>query len=82
MTVAQEWVEMPKLPPLHVGVLVQLTYAPGFVCDVACYVGKYQRPEGGAEERWILADVRLESHQIKRWALLNDPEDEEEYSVE
>ncbi len=43
---------------------MELVEGPGQVCDVACYVGL--QPTG--EHRWILADVRLESRQIIRWA--------------
>ncbi len=51
-------------PPLHQQVLVKLREGVGTVCDVACFIGK--GPDG--ESRWKLADVLLESRQIKAWA--------------
>jgi hypothetical protein len=55
-------------PPLHRQVLVELREGVGQVCDVACYVGRFDLEGGGVEDRWILTDVRLDSRQIKRWA--------------
>lgn len=75
MYAAGLWIDLPKKPPLHQQVLVQLKAMSGDVCDVACYAGEYQLPEGGKEERWILADVRLESKQIKRWAFIRVPDE-------
>lgn len=57
-----------KMPPLHNQVLVELREGPGSVYDVACYIGKVQVDGGGTEDRWILADVRLDTRQIRRWA--------------
>lgn len=56
------------MPPLHQQVLIELREGPGSVCDVACYIGKHQVEGGGMEDRWVLADVRLDTKQIKRWA--------------
>ena len=74
MTAAGPWIALPEKPPLHTQVLVRLRGGVGFSADVACYAGKFERPEGGMEERWILADVRLESRQITHWAELFDVE--------
>jgi hypothetical protein len=61
-----DWVKTTKsMPPPHQQVLIRLRESPGGeVCDVACYVGKL--PDG--EDRWILADVRLDTRQIVEWA--------------
>lgn len=68
MTAAGPWMPVGKKPPVHTQVLVRLRGGAGFTADVACYTGR--TPEG--EERWILADVRLESRQITHWAELFD----------
>lgn len=61
---AGAWQEVAKVkPPPHQQVLVELREGPGQVYDVACYVGK----QADGEDRWILADVRLESKQLVRW---------------
>lgn len=57
-----------EMPPLHNQVLVELREGAGQVCDVACYIGRFDIDGGGTEDRWILADVRLDTRQIKRWA--------------
>ena len=54
-------------PPVDQQVLVRLTdCVGGEVCDVACYVGK----QDDGEDRWILADIRLDSRQIAEWAYI------------
>lgn len=58
-----EWIDMPAKPPLHQQVLVELQEGAGQICDVACYIGRVDE-----QDRWILADVNLDSRQIKRWA--------------
>ncbi len=68
MTAAGSWVPIAERPPLHTQVLVRLKGGTGFVADVACYAGL--QPDG--EDRWLLADVRLESRQITHWAPLID----------
>jgi hypothetical protein len=50
-------------PPLHKSVIVLLKNGVGTTYDVACYAGL--QPEG--EDRWILADVRLDTKQIAYW---------------
>lgn len=59
-----------KMPPLHRQILVEMKEGVGTVCDVACYIGKQPGGGGRVEDRWILADVRLETRQIKRWAFI------------
>jgi hypothetical protein len=51
-------------PEINKSVLIKLRHSVGTVCDVACFAGK--QPDG--ELRWILADIRLGSHQIEAWA--------------
>lgn len=63
-------------PPLHNQVLVEIKGGPGPVYDVACYIGKVAVEGGGMEDRWILADVRLETKQIVRWAEIEPYEEE------
>lgn len=71
MSAAGPWIARgDAMPPLHTSVLVRLRGGAGFAADVACYVGK--QPDG--KERWILADVRLESRQVTHWAELFDVE--------
>lgn len=74
MSAAGEWIALgDEMPKLHNQVLVRLRGGAGFVADVACYIGK--QDEGGKQiDRWILADVRLESRQITHWAELHDVE--------
>jgi len=75
LAAAGPWVSLKeKHPPLHTQVLVRQKDAPGFVADVACFVG--QQPSG--ELRWIMADIRLESRQLTHWAELFDVPDEVE----
>jgi hypothetical protein len=63
--IENEWQDVTKIKPdLHQQVLVELREGAGQVCDVACYVGK----QADGEDRWILADIRLDSRQIVRWA--------------
>jgi hypothetical protein len=57
-----------EMPPLHKSVLVLLRGGAGSVYDVACYAGAY---EDG--DRWILADVRLDTRQIAYWQNLQRP---------
>jgi hypothetical protein len=65
MSAAGNWIALSDRKPGHdTQVLVSLKGGAGFVADVACYVG--MQPDG--EDRWILADVRLESRQISHWA--------------
>lgn len=55
------------LPPPDQQVLVRLVDSVGGeVCDVACYVGK----QTDGEDRWILADIRLDTRQITEWAFI------------
>jgi hypothetical protein len=56
------------MPPLHKSVLVLLNGGPGPVYDVACYAGCYD--DG---DRWILADVSLDTRQIAYWQNLQRP---------
>jgi hypothetical protein len=68
------WVKLkPKgpRPVLHNGVLVR-TIGAGPVYDVACYAGK----DAGGEERWIMADVRLDPNAITHFAVIEEPEDD------
>lgn len=54
-------------PPLDQQVLVKLKdCVGGEVCDVAAYVGK----QDDGEDRWILADSRLDTRQIAEWAFI------------
>jgi hypothetical protein len=57
-----------EMPPLHKSVLVLLKGGPGPVHDVACYAGRHDD-----EDRWILADVRLDTRQIAYWQNLQRP---------
>lgn len=64
------------MPPMHKQVLVALrggVGGSGEVCDVACYIGKQDDGSGKAVDRWILADVRLETRQIAYWAEFQTP---------
>lgn len=63
-----EWTKTSKaMPPPNQQVLVRLIDSVGGeVCDVACYVGK----QSDGEDRWILADVRLDTRQIAEWAFI------------
>lgn len=75
MYAASPWHDLPEKPPLHLGVLVELKrLGIAGICDVACYAGQFQVEGGGTEDRWILADVRLDSRQIKRWAYIYVPD--------
>jgi hypothetical protein len=62
-----------EMPPLHNQVLVSLKGGPGFVADVACYIGKQDDGTGKQIDRWILADVRLETRQISHWKPITEP---------
>lgn len=68
--VSGPWFNVATKPPLHSQVLIELRTSVGPIYDVACYIGSQDDGEGGKVERWILADVRLESRQIKRWAAI------------
>lgn len=70
MSASGPWIALPVKPPLHTQVLVRLRGGVGFTADVAAYAGR--QPDG--EERWVLADVRLEGRQITHWAELFDLE--------
>lgn len=59
-----------ELPPLHKSVLVLLRGGVGPTFDVACYAGRYD--DG---DRWLLADVRLDTRQIAYWQNLQRPPD-------
>jgi hypothetical protein len=60
-----EWVKVSQeKPPLHVQVLIKWRESIGDVCDVACYLGK--TPDG--DDRWICADVSVDTRQILEWA--------------
>lgn len=62
------WTKPSKaLPPRDQQVLIRLVDSVGGeVCDVACYVGK----QTDGEDRWILADIRLDTRQIAEWAFI------------
>ncbi len=62
------WTKPSKsMPPPDQQVLVRLVDSVGGeVCDVACYVGK----QTDGEDRWILADIRLDTRQIAEWAFI------------
>lgn len=54
-------------PPADQQVLIRLTdCVGGEVCDVGCYVGK----QLDGEDRWILADIRIDTRQIAEWAYI------------
>jgi hypothetical protein len=75
MAAAGPWIALSEqMPPLHNQVLVRLRGGAGFVADVACYIGKQDDGTGKQLERWILADVSLQSRQITHWAELHDVE--------
>lgn len=63
-----------RMPPLHNQVLIELREGVGAVHDVACYLGKHPVEGGGTEDRWLCADVRLDTRQIKRWAFIRPAE--------
>lgn len=62
-----------EMPPLHNQVLVSIKGGPGFVADVACYIGKQDDGSGKQIDRWILAEVRLETRQITHWKPIEEP---------
>src|SRR5690242_7986535 len=62
-----------EMPPLHTQVLVALKGGVGFVADVACYTGTYEDSAGKKFDRWILADVSLETRQITHWKPITEP---------
>jgi hypothetical protein len=64
-----------KMPMLHNQVLIELREGVGSVFDVACYIGHQAIEGGGSEDRWICSDIRLDTRQIKRWAVIDDPEE-------
>ena len=70
MSAAGEWTPVSKKPPLHNQVLVRLRGGVGFTADVACYIGR----DDEGNDRWILADVTLDSRQITHWAELHEVE--------
>lgn len=73
MTAATEWVPVAEAKPeLHNQVLIAFVGGAGFVADVACYLG----PLPGGGDRWILADISLDSSQISHWAEIVAPGDE------
>jgi hypothetical protein len=61
------------MPPLHQQVLVALKGGAGFIADVACYIGEQDDGAGRKVDRWILADVRLETRQITHWKPITEP---------
>jgi hypothetical protein len=69
-----KWRETRKeMPPLHTQVLVALRAGFNYVCDVACYIGSQDNGSGKQVDRWILADVFLETRQITYWAPIQSP---------
>jgi hypothetical protein len=68
-TLSESWfLPAKQMPPKDQQVLIELKDGVGQVCDVAVYAGKFPVEGGGTEDRWICADVRLDTRQIKRWA--------------
>jgi hypothetical protein len=52
-----------KTPPTDRSVLVRHKDAAGEAFDVAMYVGR----QADGEDRWVLADIRLDTRQISHW---------------